>query len=129
MKKSIIVFLLLMYMIPVIGVTVSTHYCNNKIASVSFQFLNYSDSCTCGNQLPKKSCCKDETTFFKLNENQHYNTFNLILKADTTLLPFLSSFLFLQKKGFVFSITPFLFTFSPPRLSIPLFIYLDTFLI
>ena len=69
MKRIIIILQLFFYLIPAIGVSVSTHYCGGKLTMVS---LNYSDGhdCSCGSKEMKKDCCKDERTYIKLKNEQ-----------------------------------------------------------
>lgn len=70
MKKIALLLLLFLYLIPAIGVTVSTHFCGGKIASVSFNPFVTNHKCPCGSKKMKKDCCKDETTSFKLDNEQ-----------------------------------------------------------
>lgn len=70
MRRGLVIFLLLLYIIPTIGVSVSSHYCGGKLASVSLKLLDMGHKCPCGDKPMKKSCCKDEVKTFKLKSEQ-----------------------------------------------------------
>jgi hypothetical protein len=70
MKRITVILLMFLYMIPAIGVTVSAHYCGGKVTSVSFNPFDTKHKCPCGSKKMKKDCCKDETTTFKLDDEQ-----------------------------------------------------------
>ncbi|QQS28964.1 MAG: hypothetical protein IPM47_19355 [Sphingobacteriales bacterium] len=70
MKKIAVILLMFLYLIPAIGVTISTHYCGGKVTSVSFNPFDTKHKCPCGSKKMKKNCCKDETTTFKLEDEQ-----------------------------------------------------------
>lgn len=61
---------MLLYLLPTIGVTVSAHFCEGKLKSLSFNPFDVENRCSCGSKKMKKDCCKDETTTIKLDENQ-----------------------------------------------------------
>ena len=69
MKKSGIILLLFFYLIPVIGITVSAHFCGGKCSSVSLISTDKHD-CPCGTKIMKKNCCKDINTYIKLKNVQ-----------------------------------------------------------
>lgn len=85
MKRAWIIFLLLVYLIPAIGVTVSSHHCGGRVTSVSLKLLDIGHKCPCGKKPMKKNCCKDEAKIYKLkNEQQKTHPFNLkVFKAFT----------------------------------------------
>jgi hypothetical protein len=70
MKRIVVISLMFLYLITAIGLTVSSHYCDGKITSVSFNPLETEHKCSCGSKKMKKGCCKDETTTIKLSEEQ-----------------------------------------------------------
>ncbi|MDZ4747562.1 MAG: hypothetical protein SH808_03690 [Saprospiraceae bacterium] len=70
MKRVIVLLLLFCYMMPAIGVSLTAHYCGGKLASISL-FHHDGPGCPCGKMPMKKDCCKDKTTFIKLNDNQY----------------------------------------------------------
>lgn len=69
MKKASIILLLLCYLMPSIGMSVSVHYCGGKLASVSLMG-SAEGRCACGKKPMKKNCCKDKTTTFKIKCSQ-----------------------------------------------------------
>ena len=70
MKKLIAILLMFLYIIPAIGVTVKTHCCGGKVTSLSLNPFDTKHKCPCGSKKMKKDCCKDETTTFKLDDEQ-----------------------------------------------------------
>ena len=70
MKKIAIILLMILYLIPTIGITVSSHHCGGKITSVSLKLLDFGHKCPCGKRPMKKNCCKDEAKTFKLKAEQ-----------------------------------------------------------
>ena len=70
MKRVTVILLLFCYLIPSIGLSVTTHYCGGKLASISFLFSN-NHKCKCGKKAMKKNCCQDKTTTFKIDDTQN----------------------------------------------------------
>lgn len=70
MRRITVILLVLLYLVPSIGVTVSTHYCGGRVTSVSIKFLDNRHKCPCGSKKMKKGCCKDEASYFKLSDEQ-----------------------------------------------------------
>lgn len=78
MKRAWIIFLLFLYLIPAIGVAISSHHCDGKITSVSLKLLDIGHKCPCGKRPMKRNCCKDETKIYKIeNEQQKAHQFTL----------------------------------------------------
>lgn len=69
MKKITVILLLMCYLIPSIGMTVSAHYCGGKLASVSLQLLG-TEKCKCGSKKMKKDCCKTTTCTIQIKSDQ-----------------------------------------------------------
>lgn len=69
-KKIAIIFLIFLYLVPAIGVTVSAHSCDGKVTSVSFNSFDTKHKCSCGSKKMKKDCCKDQTTTIKIDDKQ-----------------------------------------------------------
>ncbi len=61
-----------LYIIPVIGVTVTTHYCGGKLSSVAV-YLSGTEKCACGSKKMKRDCCKTTTCTFSMKEVQQKN--------------------------------------------------------
>jgi len=70
MKKATIILLMLLYLIPAIGVTVSVHYCGGRLASVSLNPSDTEHKCPCGSKKMKKDCCKDVVNTLELDDDQ-----------------------------------------------------------
>ena len=70
MKRVVIIFLMFLYLLPAIGVTVSAHYCGGKLASISLNPFDTKHKCACGSKKMKKNCCKDVVNTFELYEDQ-----------------------------------------------------------
>ena len=54
------------------GITITTHYCGGKLASVSVNLLD-TEKCACGSKKMKKDCCKTTTCTFSIKEVQQKN--------------------------------------------------------
>lgn len=69
MKQITIVFLLLTYLLPSIGITIVKHYCGGELSST--QLLCFADhECGCGDKQMKADCCHDESTIIKIDDEQ-----------------------------------------------------------
>ena len=78
-----------LYLIPVVGVTVSAHYCGNINTAVSYNPFDTSHKCACGSEKMKNDCCKDENSVIKLNNDQHQSqqvTINFFKTFDSHAL-------------------------------------------
>ena len=76
---------MILYVVPVVGVTVSEHYCGSINTAVSYNPFDTSHKCVCGTMKMKDDCCKDENSILKLNNDQHKTqqvTFNISKCAD-----------------------------------------------
>ncbi len=69
MKRILYISLIIAYILPSIGVTISKHYCGGSVSSISF-IGQAEDNCGCGNKKMKEDCCKDEITQFKIQDKQ-----------------------------------------------------------
>ena len=54
------------------GVTITTHYCGGKLASVAVN-LSSTQKCACGSKKMKKDCCKTNTCTFSIKDVQQKN--------------------------------------------------------
>lgn len=127
-KKTGIIILLFFYLIPVVGVTVSAHFCGGKISSISFISTD-KHNCPCGSKSMKKNCCKDISAYIKLKNAQHKS----ILFSINDFKPLLKKF-FSNKSDFIvvreISVSDNLYsTFHPPNkiISYPLFLINSVF--
>lgn len=71
MKRLSVILLMFLYLVPVVGVTVSAHYCGSLKTAISYNPFDTSHKCACGSEKMKNDCCKDENTVIKLNNDQH----------------------------------------------------------
>jgi len=69
MKLLVHISLIIAYILPSIGITISKHYCGGEVSSISFLCIA-DDNCGCGNKKMKADCCKDEITQFKIQDSQ-----------------------------------------------------------
>ena len=69
MKRPITILLLVCYLIPCFGVSVSIHYCGGKVASISV-LPDSTPKCACGKRMMKSGCCKDKTVQIKTTGEQ-----------------------------------------------------------
>lgn len=71
MKRVFTIFLLIFYLIPAIGVSVTIHYCEGKAVSTSISIgLSGNHKCPCGRKEMKKGCCHNETVVYQLDDAQ-----------------------------------------------------------
>ena len=66
MKRVITIIVLLCYLIPSFGLSVSAHYCGGKIRSISL--TSSKPPHCCGTKKMKPGCCKDKVCTFKIND-------------------------------------------------------------
>lgn len=73
MKKIVILFLLINYLVATYGVAMHQHYCGNRLTSTYIIGL-FTAKCGCSSQkkMPK-GCCKEKITFSKLSDNQQHS--------------------------------------------------------
>ncbi len=69
MKRAAVILITILYLLPVIGMTVSAHYCCGKLSSVSLNFLG-KGKCPCGTKKMKKNCCKTKTCLLSIKDVQ-----------------------------------------------------------
>jgi hypothetical protein len=70
-KKAGAIFLLLIYGLSTMGITVNLHYCMNEYAGWSWGQKNEGNACgQCGMKEKKDGCCKNEQKEIKL-KNDH----------------------------------------------------------
>jgi hypothetical protein len=69
MKRTSLIFLTVLYLIPAIGFSIQAHYCGGKLASLSL-IASHAPSCPCGSKKKMKNCCKDKNFSFKIKETQ-----------------------------------------------------------
>ncbi len=72
MKRIVVIFLTLFYLLPAVGFSINVHWCGGKVSSVAIEIIG-NEKCDCGKEM-KKGCCKDIKTIVKLTDNQKRTT-------------------------------------------------------
>jgi hypothetical protein len=130
MKRIVCLLILLLYLVPAIGITVSAHYCGSRITWVSLNFEDQEHNCACGSKKMKTDCCKDKVAFIKLNNKQLNTIYNfyLITNTSTALIPLQS---YSYKSVWLSKLNIFQDLYLPPpdNLKHPLYVCNCTFLI
>jgi len=76
MKRILSLIIMVLYLFPAFGITVSTHYCGGKLADVSLFGSKSKMNCSCGaitsenRVLAKRKCCEQLTYSLKLENQQ-----------------------------------------------------------
>ncbi len=81
---------MVLYLLPAVGMTVSTHYCSGKLADVSLFGSKPKMNCSCGAITPKKvlvkrKCCEQVVYSLKL-DNQQLKQTTLDHKSSNAVL-------------------------------------------
>jgi hypothetical protein len=85
MKRIAAILLMILYVVPVVGVTVSAHYCGSINTSVSYNPFDTTHKCLCGSMKMQDNCCKDQNSIMKLDNDQHKTqqvTLSLVKSVD-----------------------------------------------
>lgn len=69
MKKVSVILLLLLYLLPNLGFSISAHYCADELASWSIT-ENGGNICPCNNKPIKKDCCENKKVVIKSTIDQ-----------------------------------------------------------
>lgn len=129
---------MVLYLLPALGITVSTHYCGGKLADVSFFGSKSKMTCACG-AMPsknkvhlKRKCCEQVVYSMQLGNQQ--------IKESTIAFKSLDSGI-LEEKQFHFDFTrkmviaplnvalSYVPNLPPGRYKAPIYIQNDSFLI
>lgn len=77
MKRILSLIIMVLYLLPALGMTVSTHYCGGKLADVSLFGSKPKMNCSCGAMTPKNQvlvikgkCCEQVVYSLKLDNQQ-----------------------------------------------------------
>lgn len=138
MKRILSLVIMVLYLLPALGMTVSTHYCSGKLADVSLFGSKPKMSCSCGaitsnNKVHvKKKCCEQATYSLKLGSQQlkestltHKNLNSEILDEKQFRFNLIRNTVFVPVKV-ALSYSPNL---PPGRYKQPIYIQNDSFLI
>lgn len=91
MKKLLAILVMLLYIVPAIGVNVSSHFCGREAVSSCFKEQK---SCVCTPKAMKKGCCENKQQLLKIDDTQQKaelpvqkfsNPFYAILSIPTEL--------------------------------------------
>ncbi len=69
MKKIAAIFILVMYLVPALGFSMTTHFCGGELASISF-YNTTDNTCTCGNEMMSSDCCKNIIMHAEFSDSQ-----------------------------------------------------------
>jgi hypothetical protein len=70
-KKSTTIFFLTMYLMLSVGVTLSMHFCGDRITSIQLiPFASTADRCGCNDSTGPDDCCKTEIKSIQLHDDQ-----------------------------------------------------------
>jgi hypothetical protein len=129
MKRFSAISLLVIYLVTVIGVSISSRFCDGKIASVQIRFAAAESNHSPKNE--KDNCCSDVTCFLRIHSTQEASTPDVSLNTPVLQIHVLQSALSLLLFSFEQnnSHNYFFFHSPPPRTTQPLFIRNEVFLI
>jgi hypothetical protein len=74
MKRLFASILMIFYLIPAVGVTVSAHFCGGELMTIS-HFDKGEKKCSCGNKKMQKGCCEDKQLTFKTDDSHQKTEF------------------------------------------------------
>ncbi len=83
MKKLLTISICFFYIVSSMGVTMKSHYCMGRLASLSFQVPKPDSKCPkCGTKNKRKGCCEDKSMTFKLQDDQQISSSTLDFAAQ-----------------------------------------------
>ena len=85
MKKFVVIFFSIFYLVSTSGMSLNVHYCGGKIKHVSFITTNNEKGC-CGKKKMSKKCCKDKVAYFKIKDNHKSNQVAKIANPSSKLI-------------------------------------------
>ena len=138
MKRIISLIIMVLYLLPALGITVSSHYCGGRLADVSLFGSKPKMSCVCGVTAPKNNvhfkgkCCEQVVYSLKLDNQQiKQSALDLKIPDPGVLGEKHSDFLFVRNQVIVPSESALSYTpdLPPGRFKEPIYIQNDSFLI
>jgi len=81
LKKSMHIFISLLLLFATTGISISAHYCGDKLRAVSF--MSKPDSCC-----DDASCCHDETHFYQLDNDFTFLDAEIKFLSDHQLISY-----------------------------------------
>ncbi len=137
MKRILSLIIMVLYLLPALGMTVSTHYCGGKLADVSLFGSKPKMTCSCGAMTPKnkilvkRKCCEQVVFSLKLDNQQlkqstlDHKSPNAVLAEKQFDFGFIRNTIIVTPKV-ALSYSPDL---PPGRYKEPIYIQNDSFLI
>ncbi len=92
MKRIATIFILMLYMVFSTGLSVYTHYCAGKLASISF-FTPKNKGCGQCSIKVAKECCKDNQFNFSLDDSQIHSKSNFVFPDYSNFIAILPSYI------------------------------------
>ena len=83
-KKFVVIFFSIFYLISSSGISLNVHYCGGKIKHVSI--INANEKDCCGKKKMSKKCCKDKVAYFKIKDNHKSNQFAKVVTPSVKLI-------------------------------------------
>lgn len=69
LKRCLLIPLLVLYLIPTTGLSLTVHFCGDRVTSFTVS-AGQEDDCACGAGQMKKGCCKDKNLSLKVRNDQ-----------------------------------------------------------
>lgn len=139
MKRILSLIIMVLYLFPAFGITVSTHYCGGKLADVSLFGSKSKMNCSCGAStskntvLAKRKCCEQLTYSLKLENQQLKQTTVSFKSPNAAILKEQPSYRFDFVRNTITVPTKAALTYSPElppgRYNAPIYIQNDSFLL
>lgn len=85
MKKSIALFMALLYAVTVLGFAINFHYCLNQVSSV--QFDAPVKKCSTLRVVKTMKCCKDKKVEVKVKDGHQSSSLSFLAKTAVFVLP------------------------------------------
>jgi len=70
MKKITAILLMIFYLVPALGFSITTHFCGGDLLGVSLNVQDASKCSLCGSEKMSSDCCKTNTTVVKIKDTQ-----------------------------------------------------------
>jgi hypothetical protein len=85
MKKSVALFLALLYTVTVLGFAINFHYCLNQVSSV--QINEPVKKCSSLRVVKAMKCCKDKKVEVKVKDGHESSSLPFLAKTSVFVLP------------------------------------------
>ena len=132
MKKFAVILLMLLYLLPNLGFSLSAHYCADELASWSLTEKG-GNICPCNNKPMKKDCCENKRVLIKSTADQKDSPIeHLEFSKSVPIALVVSNFFSFSSKLFSFKnikIDNYSLFHPPPLRQLPIYILHSNFLI